>query len=49
MTIYYNKPGGGYAVYIPASQVSAVNQEFLGIFNGTPQIPVNTIFSVKCV
>ncbi|MEZ4553836.1 MAG: hypothetical protein R3B59_08005 [Dehalococcoidia bacterium] len=49
MTIYYNKPGGGYAVYIPASQVAAVNAEFVTIFNGNPQIPVNTIFSVKCV
>ncbi|MGE0134404.1 MAG: beta strand repeat-containing protein [Dehalococcoidia bacterium] len=49
MTIYYNKPGGGYAVYIPGSQVAAVNAEFVTIFNGNPQIPVNTIFSVKCV
>ncbi len=48
-TFFYNKPGGGFAVWIPGSSVAAANAEFLSIFNGDPPIPVNTIFTVKCV
>ena len=48
-TFYYNKPGGGFAVWLPGTTVAAANAEFLAIFNGTPQIPPKTIFTVKCV
>ena len=45
---FYNKPDGTFAVYIPGTSIAAVNAEFLGIFNGTPDIEDNTIFTAKC-
>ncbi len=45
---FYNKADGGFAVYLPGTAVMAVNAEFLGIFNGTPDIDEPTIFTAKC-
>jgi len=47
-TFFYNKPDGGFAVYIPGSAVVVVNAEFLGIFNTDPDIKTSTIFTGKC-
>jgi hypothetical protein len=44
---YYNKPNGGWAVWIPASTVAVVNAEILGILPSL--IPGGTIFTAKCV
>lgn len=46
---FYNKADGGFAVYLPGATVVVVNAEFLGIFNGTPDIDESTIFTGKCV
>lgn len=48
-TFFYNKPDGSFAVYIPGSDVTIVNEEFLGIFNGEPAIDETTIFTAKCM
>ncbi len=45
---FFNKPDGAFAVYIPGSAVVVVNAEFVGIFNGTPDIETSTIFTAKC-
>ncbi|MEZ4553835.1 MAG: hypothetical protein AB7L91_03610 [Dehalococcoidia bacterium] len=45
---FYNKPNGSFAVYIPGTGVAAVNAEFIGIFNGDPDIDEPTIFTAKC-
>jgi hypothetical protein len=46
---FYNKPDGGWAVWVPGSQVALVNAEFRAIFSGSPPIPAGTIFTAKCV
>lgn len=48
-TFFYNKPDGSFAVYIPGTEVGAVNAEFLGIFSGDPAFGEATIFTAKCV
>lgn len=45
---FYNKADGGFAVYLPGATVVVVNAEFLGIFNGDPDIEEPTIFTAKC-
>jgi hypothetical protein len=46
---FYNKPDGGFAVWIPGSEVSAVNAEIFAIFpNEHMPIPKGTIFTAKC-
>jgi hypothetical protein len=46
---FYNKPSGSFAVWIPGSEVAAVNDEIYTIFPSehTP-IPAGTIFTAKC-
>ena len=44
---FYNKPDGAFAVWIPGTTVSLVNQEIIGIFSAT--IPSGTIFTARCV
>jgi hypothetical protein len=46
---FYNKPSGSFAVWIPGSDVAAVNDEIYSIFPSehTP-IPEGTIFTAKC-
>lgn len=46
---FYNKPNGTFAVWIPGSEVAAVNAEIYTIFppEHTP-IPAGTIFTAKC-
>ena len=46
---FYNKPSGSFAVWIPGSEVAAVNAEIFTIFpqEHTP-IPKGTIFTAKC-
>jgi hypothetical protein len=47
---FYNTPAGGWAVWIPGSQVAAVNAAIFAIFPQEHQaIPEGTIFTVKCV
>lgn len=45
---FFNKTDGTFAVYLPGTGVAAVNAEFLGIFNGNPDITTSTIFTAKC-
>jgi hypothetical protein len=46
---FYNKPSGSFAVWIPGSEVAAVNEEFMTIFpNQHVPIPAGTIFTAKC-
>jgi hypothetical protein len=46
---FYNKPDGGFAVWIPGTDVSSVNDEILSIFpNVHTPIPEGTIFTAKC-
>jgi hypothetical protein len=47
--LYYNRPDGGFAVWIPGSQVSIVNAEIFSIFRGSVPIPRGTIFTARCV
>jgi len=44
---FYNKPSGTFAVWIPGSQVAAVNAELMARW--PEQIPPHTIFTAKCV
>jgi len=44
---FYNKPDGGFAVYIPGTDVGIVNQEIMAIF--PEPIPLGTIFIARCV
>jgi hypothetical protein len=47
---FYNKADGGFAVWIPGTDVSSVNDEILSIFpNVHTPIPEGTIFTAKCV
>jgi hypothetical protein len=48
-TFFYNKPDGGFAVYIPGTEIGIVNEEFMTIFSGDPAIEETTIFTAKCV
>lgn len=46
---FYNKPDGGFAVWIPGTDVSSVNDEIFSIFpNVHTPIPEGTIFTAKC-
>jgi hypothetical protein len=46
---FYNKPNGTFAVWIPGSEVAAVNAEIFTIFpNEHMPIPHGTIFTAKC-
>ncbi len=45
---FYNKTDGAFAVWIPGSQVAAVNQELLAIFAGIPPLPEGVIFTARC-
>jgi hypothetical protein len=46
---FYNKPDGKFAVWIPGTDVSSVNDEILSIFpNVHTPIPEGTIFTAKC-
>jgi hypothetical protein len=45
---FYNKPNGSFAVYIPGTQVSIVNQDIMGLFPND-SIPLGTIFLGRCV
>lgn len=44
---FYNKADGGFAVWIPASDVLVVNEEILGIWP-LDIIPEGTIFTARC-
>jgi hypothetical protein len=46
---FWNKPDGNFAVWVPGSQVAVVNAEFLAIFDGTPPLPEQSIFTARCV
>lgn len=45
---FYNKPDGTFAVYIPGTQIAAVNEAIMGIFSNDT-IPLGTIFIGRCV
>jgi hypothetical protein len=46
---FYNKTDGGFAVWIPGTEVSSVNDEIFSIFpNVHTPIPTGTIFTAKC-
>jgi hypothetical protein len=46
---FYNKPDGGFAVWIPGTDVESVNDEIFMIFpNVHTPIPEGTIFTAKC-
>ena len=46
---FYNKPSGSFAVWIPGTDVSTVNDEIFTIFPNEHQpIPKGTIFTAKC-
>ena len=46
---FYNKPSGSFAVWIPGTDVSTVNDEIFMIFPNEHQpIPKGTIFTAKC-
>jgi hypothetical protein len=46
---FYNKPDGAFAVWIPGTDVSIVNEEFLSIFGGDPPLPYGVIFTARCL
>lgn len=43
---YYNKPDGGFAVWIPGAEVSVVNEEFLAQFDAG--VSSGTAFVGRC-
>ncbi len=45
---FHNKADGSFAVYIPGTQVSVVNEEVNTLFPGD-NIPLGTIFLGRCV
>jgi len=49
VVVYYNKPSGGFAVWVVGSEVAATNAEWLALFpNEHVSIPNPTIFTAKC-
>jgi len=47
--VYYNKPSGGYAVWVVGSEVAAVNAEWLTLFpNEHIAFKAPTIITAKC-
>lgn len=45
---FHNKADGSFAVYIPGTTVSVVNEEIMTMFGGD-NIPLGTIFIGRCV
>ncbi len=43
---FYNKPDGGWAVWIPGAEVAAVNAPIMAMW--PEQVPPHTIFTAKC-
>jgi hypothetical protein len=44
---FFNKPDGGFAVWIPGTEIVIVNAEFIALFGGG--VPAGTIFTVRCL